>query len=89
MLPVTPFLAGVIVSPFAKRIVKPIVRGVVKTSVGLAMDVKQASLSVRDEVRHAAAEAAGGSRPVEIAKAPSAADRAVPAKVRSDPTKGR
>jgi hypothetical protein len=68
MLPiVAPFLAGVIVSPLAKRIVTPLARGAVKTSVGLALDVKYASLKARDGMRDAAAEATGKKDAPEIA----------------------
>ncbi|MFE2285362.1 DUF5132 domain-containing protein [Streptomyces sp. NPDC059443] len=56
-LVVLPFLAGVIVSPLAQKIVKPIARGAVKGSVGLTVNVKQACARVRAEVQGAAAAA--------------------------------
>ena len=40
---VAPYLIGVVTAPLVARIVKPIVRGTVKTTVGLAMEAKKAA----------------------------------------------
>ncbi|MFG2140186.1 DUF5132 domain-containing protein [Streptomyces sp. NPDC048650] len=59
MLPVVPpFLIGLIAAPVAKRMIKPLVRGVVKTSVGLAMEVKKAAHEAGEGIQDLAAEVA-------------------------------
>ncbi|MFG2881652.1 DUF5132 domain-containing protein [Streptomyces sp. NPDC048297] len=59
MLPaVPPFLVGVIAAPLAKRVAKPLVRGVIKTSVGLTLEVKRAVIEAGEEVQCLTAEAA-------------------------------
>ncbi|MGV4988822.1 DUF5132 domain-containing protein [Streptomyces sp. NPDC001709] len=62
-VPVAPFVAGVVAAPLVQRIVKPLARGAVKTSVGLVIDVKQASRRTAEEMRDVAAEAAGKRAP--------------------------
>ncbi|MEV5902737.1 DUF5132 domain-containing protein, partial [Streptomyces sp. NPDC052127] len=43
MLPVVPpFLIGLIAAPLVKRLGKPLMRGIVKTSVGLGIEVRKA-----------------------------------------------
>jgi hypothetical protein len=53
---VTPFLIGVVTAPLVVRVFKPIVRGTVKASVGLAMEAKRAAAEVGQEYRAIAAE---------------------------------
>ncbi|MFJ9413781.1 MULTISPECIES: DUF5132 domain-containing protein [unclassified Streptomyces] len=55
---VPPFLIGLIAAPLAKRLFKPLVRGVVKTSVGLAMEVKKAAHEAGEGIQDLAAEVA-------------------------------
>lgn len=52
-----PFLLGLIVTPLAKRFVRPLVHGAVKTSVALAMEVKKAAYQAGEEFHDLAAEA--------------------------------
>ncbi|MDQ3761584.1 MAG: DUF5132 domain-containing protein [Actinomycetota bacterium] len=54
---VTPYLLGVVTAPLVVRIAKPIVRGTVKASVGLAMEAKKAAAEAGQEYRGLAAEA--------------------------------
>ncbi|WP_254646288.1 DUF5132 domain-containing protein [Streptomyces sp. GbtcB6] len=59
MLPaVAPFAVGVITAPLAKRVAKPLVRGVIKTSVGLALEVKRAVIEAGEEIQGLTAQAA-------------------------------
>ncbi|MFK0252651.1 DUF5132 domain-containing protein [Streptomyces sp. NPDC090445] len=51
-----PFLIGLIAAPLAKRIAKPLVRGIVKTSVGLVLDVKRAAHEAGESLQDLAAE---------------------------------
>lgn len=53
---VPPFLIGLIAAPLAKRIVKPLVRGIVKTSVGLVLEVKRAAGEANEGIQDLAAE---------------------------------
>lgn len=53
---VPPFLIGLIAAPLAKRVVKPLVRGLVKTSVGLVMEVKRAAHEAGEGLHDLAAE---------------------------------
>jgi hypothetical protein len=55
---IAPFLVGLVVMPIARRVVKPLVRGVIKTSVGLALDVKRVAQEAGEEVHDLAAEVA-------------------------------
>ncbi|MBO1414142.1 DUF5132 domain-containing protein [Streptomyces sp. FH025] len=55
---VPPFLIGLVVAPLAKRLLKPLVRGVVKTSVGLVMEVKKAAHEASENIHDLAAEVA-------------------------------
>ncbi|MGK4578987.1 DUF5132 domain-containing protein [Kitasatospora sp. HPMI-4] len=57
------FLVGLVVSPLAKRIVRPLARGVLKTSVEVVMDVKKCAKETRQELQGIAAEAAAEMRP--------------------------
>lgn len=51
-----PFLLGLVLAPLAKRVVKPLVYGTLKTSVGLAMEVKKAAHQANEELHDLAAE---------------------------------
>jgi hypothetical protein len=53
---VPPFLIGLIAAPLAKRLLKPLMRGVVKTSVGLALEVRKATLEAGENIHDLAAE---------------------------------
>ncbi|WP_328324547.1 MULTISPECIES: DUF5132 domain-containing protein [unclassified Streptomyces] len=53
---VPPFLIGLIVAPLAKRFVTPLVKGVLKTSVGLVMEVKRAAHEANEGLHDLAAE---------------------------------
>jgi hypothetical protein len=53
---VPPFLVGLIVAPLAKRLLRPVVSGVVRTSVGIAMEVKKAAYEVGENLNDLAAE---------------------------------
>ncbi|MFI5796546.1 DUF5132 domain-containing protein [Streptomyces sp. NPDC051677] len=53
---VPPFLIGLIAAPLAKRVVKPLMRGLVKTSVGLVLEVKRAAQEAGEGLQDLAAE---------------------------------
>ncbi|WP_416978366.1 DUF5132 domain-containing protein [Streptomyces sp. T028] len=53
---VPPFLIGLIAAPLAKRVVKPLMRGLVKTSVGLVLEVKRAAHEASEGLQDLAAE---------------------------------
>lgn len=53
---VPPFLIGLIAAPLAKRVVKPLMRGLVKTSVGLVMEVRRAAHEASEGLQDLAAE---------------------------------
>jgi hypothetical protein len=55
---VPPFLIGLIVAPLAKRLLKPVFRGVVKASVGVVMEVKKAAQEAGENIHDLAAEVA-------------------------------
>ncbi|MFB7508717.1 DUF5132 domain-containing protein [Streptomyces broussonetiae] len=54
---VPPFLIGLIAAPLVKRLGKPLVRGVVKASVGLGIEVKRAVHEAGEGIHSLAAEA--------------------------------
>lgn len=59
MLPVVPpFLIGLIAAPLVKRLGKPLMRGIVKTSVGLGIEVRKAVHEAGEGIQDLAAEAA-------------------------------
>ncbi|MER7715431.1 DUF5132 domain-containing protein [Streptomyces flaveolus] len=59
MLPaVPPFLVGMVVAPLAKRVAKPLVRGVIKTSVGLTLEVRRAVIEAGKDIQDLTAEVA-------------------------------
>jgi hypothetical protein len=61
------FLVGLVVSPLAKRIVRPLARGVLKTSVEVAMDVKKCAQETRQELQGIAAEVTAEIKPRKAA----------------------
>ncbi|MFE1287308.1 DUF5132 domain-containing protein [Streptomyces sp. NPDC058751] len=54
---VPPFLIGLIVLPLAKRLGKPLVRGIVKTSVSLGVEFQRAVREAGEGIQDLAAEA--------------------------------
>ncbi|WP_225860925.1 DUF5132 domain-containing protein [Streptomyces triticiradicis] len=59
MLPaVPPFLVGMLAAPLVKRVAKPLVRGVIKTSVGLTFEVRRAVIEAGEEIQGLTAEVA-------------------------------
>ncbi|MGX1274632.1 DUF5132 domain-containing protein [Streptomyces phaeoluteigriseus] len=64
---VPPFLIGLIAAPLAKRLLKPLMRGVLKTSVGLAYEVKKATLEAGENIHDLAAEMAAEMVAAQIA----------------------
>lgn len=64
---VPPFLIGLIAAPLAKRLLKPLMRGVVKTSVGLALEVRKATLEAGENIHDLAAEVAAEMVAAQIA----------------------
>ena len=54
---VVTYLLGVVTAPLVVKICKPLVRGTVKASVGLAMEAKKAAAEAGREYRGLAAEA--------------------------------
>lgn len=70
MLPIVPpFLIGLIAAPLAKRLLKPLVRGVVTTSVGIVMEVKKAAHEAGESINDLAAEVAADVMATQIASA--------------------
>lgn len=55
---VPPFLIGLITAPLIKRVVKPLVRGIIKTSVGLTLEVRRAAIEAGEEIQDLTAEVA-------------------------------
>jgi hypothetical protein len=51
-----PYLVGVVTAPLAARVIKPVVRGVVKTTVAAALEVKRAAAEAGEEFQDIAAE---------------------------------
>ncbi|MFE1287312.1 DUF5132 domain-containing protein [Streptomyces sp. NPDC058751] len=59
MLPaVPPFIAGMLAAPLVKRVGKPLVRGVIKASVGLSLEVRRAVIEAGEEIQGLTAEVA-------------------------------
>ncbi|MFD3586802.1 DUF5132 domain-containing protein [Streptomyces sp. NPDC058683] len=91
---VPPFLIGLIIAPLAKRVLKPLVRGVVTTSVGLVMEVKKAAQEAGENIHDLAVEVAAemvaaqiaageGDRPTEGAASSGEKDEARTPKIRA------
>ncbi|MGW4562398.1 DUF5132 domain-containing protein [Streptomyces sp. NPDC004561] len=55
---VPPFLVGLITAPLLKRVAKPLVRGIIKTSVGIGLEVKRAAVEAGAEIQDLTAEVA-------------------------------
>ncbi|MEU4153589.1 DUF5132 domain-containing protein [Streptomyces sp. NPDC026659] len=64
---VPPFLIGLIAAPLAKRLFKPLMRGIVKTSVGLALEVKKVTAEAGENIHDLAAEVAAEMVAAQIA----------------------
>jgi Protein of unknown function (DUF5132) len=54
---VAPYVVGVVTAPLVVRLLKPIVRGTVKATVGIVLEGKRAAAEANAEVRSIAAEA--------------------------------
>ncbi|WP_225829037.1 DUF5132 domain-containing protein [Streptomyces naphthomycinicus] len=70
---VPPFLIGLITAPLVKAVGKTLVRGVIKTSVGLTFEVRRAAIEAGEEIqdltRQAAAEKLASSARTRRARA--------------------
>ncbi|MGW3916127.1 DUF5132 domain-containing protein [Streptomyces sp. NPDC005070] len=55
---VPPFLIGLIAAPLLKTVVKPLVRGIIKTSVGLTLEVRRAAIEAGEEIQDLTAQVA-------------------------------
>ncbi|WP_330241891.1 DUF5132 domain-containing protein [Streptomyces sp. NBC_00525] len=64
---VPPFLIGLVVAPLAKRLLRPLVGGVVKASVGIAMEVKKAAHEAGENIHDLAAEVAADVMAAQVA----------------------
>lgn len=91
MLQIPPFVLGLVAVPLAKRVVKPLVRGVVKASIELAMDVRRTAHAVGEEFQDLAAEAAAEVAAAEMVDAGAATENKTSAgdKARQTSTKAR
>ncbi|MEV6951660.1 DUF5132 domain-containing protein [Streptomyces sp. NPDC051183] len=77
MLPVVPpFLIGLLAAPLVKRIAKPLMRGVVKTSVGLVMEVKRVAHETNEEIQDLAAEVTAEVIAAEMSRGSESKDTA-------------
>lgn len=56
MAVMAPYLIGVVTAPLVAKILKPLVRGTVKASMGLALEVKKAAAEAGEEFQDLAAE---------------------------------
>ncbi|MEU3345418.1 DUF5132 domain-containing protein [Streptomyces sp. NPDC006700] len=57
---VPPFLIGLIAGPLLDRVGKPLLRGIIKTSVALTLEVKRAAIEAGEEIQELTAEVAAG-----------------------------
>lgn len=57
MATLAPYLIGVVTAPLVARVFKPLFRGVIKTTMGVALEAKRAAAEVREEFQDIAAEA--------------------------------
>lgn len=69
---IPPFLIGLIAAPIAKRIVTPLLKGVVKTSVGLVLEVKRAAHEASEGLHDLAAEVTAEVVAAQLASTPAA-----------------
>jgi hypothetical protein len=51
-----PYLIGVVTAPLAARVLKPLLRGIVKSTVSLGLELKKAAAEVGEEFQDIAAE---------------------------------
>lgn len=88
-----PFLVGVLVTPIAKHVAKPLLRGAIKTSIKIVVDAKRAAHRANEGIHDLAAEATAEMFAAEAADISQAADtcedNASPAKRRSATGKTR
>ncbi|GAQ53960.1 DUF5132 domain-containing protein [Streptomyces acidiscabies] len=75
---VPPFLIGLIAAPLAKRIVAPLMKGLVKTSVGLVMEVKRAAHEATEGLHDLAAEVTAEVMAAQLATGGAPAAASVP-----------
>lgn len=70
MLPtaLTPYLLGLVTAPLIAKVVKPILRGTVKTTVGLALQAKKLASEAVEDVQDLAAEASAEMVSAEAAR---------------------
>ncbi len=68
-----PYLIGVVTAPLVVKIIKPLVRGTVKASVGLALEVKKAAAEAGEEFQDIAAEVSSDKATESIMSADVAA----------------
>lgn len=58
MLPpfIIPYVVGVVTAPLVGKIIKPLARGVVKTTVGVALQVRKLAVEAGEDLQDFAAE---------------------------------
>lgn len=71
-----PYLLGLVTAPLMAKVVKPLLRGTVKTTVGLALQVKKVAAEAVEDVQDLAAEASAEMVAAEMASAQRAAEAA-------------
>ncbi|MDX3381006.1 DUF5132 domain-containing protein [Streptomyces niveiscabiei] len=81
---VPPFLIGLIAAPLAKRIVTPLMKGLVKTSVGLVLEVKRAAHEATEGLHDLAAEVTAEVMAAQLATGGAPAAAPAPASVAAD-----
>ena len=57
-----PYLIGVVTAPLVAKVVKPLLRGVVKTTVAVGLEVKRAAAEAGEEIQGIAAEVGSTKR---------------------------
>lgn len=59
MLPsfVVPYVIGAVTAPLAAMVIKPILRGTVKTTIGVALQVRKLAVEAAEDLQDLAAEA--------------------------------
>jgi Protein of unknown function (DUF5132) len=55
---VTPYLVGVVTAPLVARVIKPMIRGITKAAVGVALEMRRAAAEAAEEFQDIAAEVA-------------------------------
>lgn len=51
-----PYVIGIVTAPLVVKAIKPLCRGVVKVTVGVALEAKKAAAEAREEFQDIAAE---------------------------------